>query len=83
MQMKQNVLFLCKALLNLITEKEFGVKWVPEKLAYTGLIFKWLGCYLNFSVQFMKSIEYLIRKRYNYEVNHILWKIRKIMKNVF
>jgi hypothetical protein len=40
----------------LITEKEFGVKWVPETLACTGLTFKWLGCYLNFSVWFMKSI---------------------------
>jgi len=65
MQMKQNVLFLYKALLNLITEKEFGVKWVLETLACTGLTFK-------FSVEFMKSIEYLIGKRYNYEVNHIL-----------
>lgn len=29
MEMKQNV-FLYKALLNLITEREFGVKWVLE-----------------------------------------------------
>jgi hypothetical protein len=32
--------FLYKALINLITEKEFGVKWVPETLACTGLNFK-------------------------------------------
>jgi hypothetical protein len=34
------IVFLYKALLNLITEKEFGVKWVPETLACTGLTFK-------------------------------------------
>ena len=40
MQLKQNVLFLYKALLNLIIEKEFGVEWVRETLAFTGLTFK-------------------------------------------
>jgi len=42
----------------------------------------WINLQMNFSVQFMKSTEYLVGKRYNYEVNHVLWKITKIMQNV-
>jgi hypothetical protein len=36
----ETLLFLYKSLLNLIVEKEFGVKWVLETLACTGLTFK-------------------------------------------
>jgi hypothetical protein len=37
-QMK--LLFLYKALLHLITDKELGVKWVLERLVCSGLTFK-------------------------------------------
>lgn len=71
MQMKQNVLFLYKALLNLITN---GI-WCEMVTGNTCVY--WINLQMNFSVQFMKSIKYLIGKSFNYEVNHILLKITK------
>jgi len=41
------------------------------------LTFEGWGWYLNFSARFTKKVLFINRKRWNYEINCILWKIRQ------